>query len=941
MASVFTYDPEPPRVSSPWSRSYTPVSRAREEDSASSSLAQYQVQSSETSTCAVLAECEITKLEAEPPAGPIEYKLHLLLRPRRIFSASSISQHVSGSHHSKPSHFSASDGLREVVPRKPSPIAAPSKQTRQNRLQHLTTQLLWRLQQSSPYHSSSTSNLILPTLAEATPRLGAPTRPAKLLPGLEESRGALYEIGVSDDGSFVGLTQDEMEESLTNLKAMAASLGCNVEVIRTVAVGNCEWIEEIQTHRGDLKNVRREKLWVAEALVLPNLESRKNNLINNGNLAMYSTAASATTPPQLNNDNSAPAVTDIESPTEQLRVSLTGSTTSGKSSLLGTLSTGTLDNGRGKSRLSLLKHRHEIASGITSSVAQELVGYRDVVSPGLRGRSVTEVINYASGNVSSWNDIHASSESGRLVFVSDSAGHPRYRRTTVRGLVSWAPHWTFCCIAANDNVPSNGEAGTMPSDEAILGGTTAATDQANAHLDLCLKLELPLVLVITKLDLASKAGLRQTLARVLSALKSAGRRPIMLPSSQSAKIHEEDLHFIPEKDDVEINRLLTAVSDGGFRHSVPIVLTSVVNGLGITKVHALLRQLPLPVPSEALLRDPANLQMGYGDPLFPIDEVFTMPSSQVLHPPEELENVIETGSIISGYLRNGEIAIGGKMLLGPFSVERRNEESPNLAIHRASSSPIPILEAAKVLRCRQRPSSGEFGDSSRRSGTMQPMDPQTEWLTVRVISIRNLRLPVHKLLEGQVGTIGVVPVKTNYTTANSLATSYATSQATPNKKIRKGMVLASFSGSNNPQVPSHHSGFTASFEDCNLSSLTVGTLVIIYIASIRASARVTCLKPVREATTDKLLETCLGDEVFNFDDSGSDNENAGGVDLPDNPSSTSPSKFEVQFQFVTYRECVEVGAQVLVMPAGGPGWCGGKGVGGLEGIVGRIVELVE
>lgn len=62
---------------------------------------------------------------------------------------------------------------------------------------------------------------------------------------------------------------------------------------------------------------------------------------------------------------------------EQLRITLTGPTTSGKSSLLGTLSTATLDNGRGKSRLSLLKHRHEIATGVTSSVAQELFGYKN------------------------------------------------------------------------------------------------------------------------------------------------------------------------------------------------------------------------------------------------------------------------------------------------------------------------------------------------------------------------------------------------------------------------------------------------------------------------------------------------------------------------------------------------------------------------------------
>jgi len=204
-----------------------------------------------------------------------------------------------------------------------------------------------------------------------------------------------------------------------------------------------------------------------------------------------------------------------------------------------------------------------------------------------------------------------------------------------------------------------------------------------------------------------------------------------------------------------------------------------------------------------------------------------------------------------------------------------------------------------------------------RNSTMQTIDPQAEWRIVRIVSIRNLRLPVRKLLEGQVGTIGVVPVKTNHTTATSLATSLTT----PNKKIRKGMVLASYSGRNILPSFAHYSGFTASFEDNNLSSLSVGSLVIVYIASIRASARVTSLRSVRETTAEDLSNTNMGDEVFNFDESGSD-ENVGGVDLADTPSPTSPLKSEVGFHFVVYREWIEVGAQVLVMPAGGPGWCG-------------------
>jgi hypothetical protein len=431
MASIFSFDSDPPRVSSPWltptetPKSSTPQPREGATTSPGVSAAPAHLQ-----------DYGVTRLEAEPQEGPTEYKLHLLLRPRRIYGSASTKSLIVGSQQNKQPQSNQGPNDR--------PSLAASNQSRQHRLEQLTTQLLWRLQQSSPYHASSTSDLVLPKLPEAAESLETPSRPGKLLAGLEESRGALYEIGVSDDGTFVGLTKDEMDESLTNLRAMAASLGCKVEVVRMVVVGDCEWHEAIDTRlsvsqpmktrsssanfpllQGESRR-HQEQLWVAEALVTPDLSSSKK-AIQPGELnspfrhEILARARKTNTPEKV--------VLGAHESTEQLRITLTGPTTSGKSSLLGTLSTATLDNGRGKSRLSLLKHRHEIVSGVTSSVAQELIGYKD-----------REVFNFASGNVTSWTDIHAAAENGRLVFVSDSAGHPRYRRTTVRGLVGWAPH---------------------------------------------------------------------------------------------------------------------------------------------------------------------------------------------------------------------------------------------------------------------------------------------------------------------------------------------------------------------------------------------------------------------------------------------------------------------------------------------------------------------
>ena len=373
MASIFTYQEEPHRVHSPWS---TP----------GSSTPQIAIHVQGQASCEGQVNNgpgHITKLEPEKHDGPIEYKLHLLLRWRRTFDYTSTSVPVwSNQHNRLETATSTSPYANGGIGAKST--YQPSTPTRQARLQQLTTQLLWRLQQSSPFHSSSNAKLVLPVLPEATPRLGVPDRPSKLLPGLEESQGALYEIGVADDGTLVGLADEEMEESLINLRAMAASLGCVVDVHRRVVVGDCQWTE---VGDGDMPSVAQtSKLWVAEVLVRP--DNKSIEVVP----AEEDFAAQTLSLQELDQTKTMAAEEDSK---QYLRVALIGASGAGKSSLLGTLTSSVLDNGRGKSRLSLLKHRHEIASGVTSSVAQELLGY--IVS-----RSAREVVvNYATGDVSS------------------------------------------------------------------------------------------------------------------------------------------------------------------------------------------------------------------------------------------------------------------------------------------------------------------------------------------------------------------------------------------------------------------------------------------------------------------------------------------------------------------------------------------------------------
>ncbi|KAF2717234.1 hypothetical protein K431DRAFT_288692 [Polychaeton citri CBS 116435] len=878
MASIFTWEQDTPRVTSPWNEVLTslPLTHPSKETDIQTGLHHNES-----------GRMSLLQLQAEPQDGPVEYKLHLLLRPRRKFVSSSTAGAVTGSKHStlfrKPylrsPIVSGSASESGHLSGASTPSATATQQTRQHRLQQLTTQLLWRLQQSSPHHTSSASNFILPSLPDALPELKAPHQIGKLLHGLEESQGALYEIGVADDGTLVGLTQDEMSESLNNLRAMAACLGCTVEVLREQKVGDCAWVEDISMNgHGQIRH-RTGKLVVAEALVKPCLQgqdaSQQSHL--EGDLRDFTPSA---------------YVEEVTAEiTEQLRVTLAGPTMSGKSSLLGTLTTSTLDNGRGQSRLSMLKHQHEISSGVTSSVTQELLGYTDGVN------GTVEVVNFASGNVASWIDVHVACAGNRLVFVSDSAGHPRYRRTTVKGLIGWAPHWTLLCVPADDMEDSSGKTGSTAGTQKSLGPVVPDMDLSSAQLDMCLKLGLPLVIVITKLDLASRTGLKGTLSKVLDALKAADRKPVILPNVPG-DLTEEQLQHVPE-----------AALDGAYKvalpllndlmQSVPIVLTSVVQGTGIPNLHALLNELPIPPVPEQPENSPSVL--------FNIEDVYRKPAEVA-------------GIVASGYLRSGQISVGDVLTLGPFSTHEIHEDSED-------SDEKPFGRLSSNL-----PTSRSFPGALKGSHLTFPMS-RDEWRRVEVTSIRNLRLPVRTLRADQVGTLALAPDESH-------GKGLRTDAKAALMRLRKGMVLASIQ-------PLIARSFVAEIPRQEVNGLAVGNHVVVYIASVRAPARIVS---TTQASTNSASGNGVGDirhgsqerqdhSPFTLD------EEVAEIDTASEMAAVQPTQaLLVTFRFDSTKEFIPIGEKILIMPGsvqvayGGQGR-GQKGIPGLEGFVGIVRDV--
>lgn len=76
---------------------------------------------------------------------------------------------------------------------------------------------------------------------------------------------------------------------------------------------------------------------------------------------------------------------------------MVGNVDAGKSTLLGVLTHGELDNGRGFARQKLFRHKHEMESGRTSSVGNDILGFdQEGQASGARGGGVV-VVNVIFG----------------------------------------------------------------------------------------------------------------------------------------------------------------------------------------------------------------------------------------------------------------------------------------------------------------------------------------------------------------------------------------------------------------------------------------------------------------------------------------------------------------------------------------------------------------
>ncbi|KAK4020155.1 GTP-binding protein 1 [Daphnia magna] len=273
----------------------------------------------------------------------------------------------------------------------------------------------------------------------------------------------------------------------------------------------------------------------------------------------------------------------------EIRVAVVGNVDAGKSTLLGVLTHGDLDNGRGLARQKLFRHKHEIETGRTSSVGNDILGFD----------SSGNVVNEPDHGTLDW--VKICSKATKVVTFIDLAGHEKYLKTTVFGMTGHVPDFTMLMVGANAG---------------IVGMT-------KEHLGLALALNVPVFVVVTKVDMCPANVLQDTLRLLLKVLKSPGCRKTPL--------------LVRTKDDV----VLSATNFVSER-LCPIFQVSNVTGLNLDLLKTFMNLLS------------ARMTPGADEPAeFSIDDSYSVPG---------------VGTVVSGTTLRGTIRLNDTLLLGPDPV---------------------------------------------------------------------------------------------------------------------------------------------------------------------------------------------------------------------------------------------------------------------------------
>jgi GTPase len=230
---------------------------------------------------------------------------------------------------------------------------------------------------------------------------------------------------------------------------------------------------------------------------------------------------------------------------KEIRIAVIGNVDSGKSTLVGCLTKGIKDDGRGYARQFVFNYQHETESGRTSSIAEEIIGFKD-------GKLVTAGRVNEKKNVA-WKEI--ATQSDHVITFLDLCGHEKYLKTTMYGVSALMPHYAIILIGANMGVQR----------------------MTKEHIGIVVSLGIPFFIVFTKIDIAPKEKKEKTISTVTSLLKTGLQKMVFNVKSSS------DATFAAK-----------GIADGNL---VPIFQISTVTDEGVNDLKTFLSQLSPKFPN--------------------------------------------------------------------------------------------------------------------------------------------------------------------------------------------------------------------------------------------------------------------------------------------------------------------------------------------------------
>ena len=231
----------------------------------------------------------------------------------------------------------------------------------------------------------------------------------------EGSGECYYVIGVEDNGNALGISKEELEISLSVINTMAINLGCTTKVQKLIE-GKNGLIAEMH------------------------IKKQEENLTNK-----------------------------IE-----INIGVLGEEGTGKSTLIGVLINGTLDNGKGLARTGVFRHKHELLCGKTSSFSHQILGFDE------KG----ELTNYGDLLRPSLGQIV--DKSTKIINFYDMAGSTKtFNRTTLSTLSNEYLDYLLFVISA----------------------TEVMTKKTEDLLRFIYNINLPIITIINKIDLISEEEL--------------------------------------------------------------------------------------------------------------------------------------------------------------------------------------------------------------------------------------------------------------------------------------------------------------------------------------------------------------------------------------------------------------------------------------------------